>query len=556
VKNQGGGAAAASTTRFYLSTNAVIDAGDVVLAAARSVPSLSPGATSAGSTSLLIPPPTPTGSYYLFAKADADNAESETQESNNVAVRTLQVGGDLVVSGVTVPSSVGAGSTIVVTDTTANQGSGTLAASVTRFYLSRYAVLDASATPLSGGRAVPQLAAGAASTGSTMLVIPSTVVTGSYYFIANADADNEIVESQEANNTAPRLISVGGDLVVSAVTVPSGAGPGSTIVVSDTTANQRAGAVAASTTRFYLSANGVLDASDTLLTGSRTVPELAGGAASAGATTVIIPSTIAAGTYYIIAKADADNAVPETDEANNTAVRIIQLGGDLAVSVLTVQVQGGTIVVNDTTTNLGGVVVAESVTRFHLSRDTILDASDTVLAARSVPALAGGTGSTASTTLPTIAVGVYYLIAKADGDNVVAEIQEANNTAVRQMTIGSDLLVAGLSVPSTIAAGGTVTAIDIAQNSGGNASGPSTTRFYLSANAVLDAGDVLLSGSRAVPALVPGALNLGTTAITIPAGTVPGIYYVFAVADADGAVAEAQENNNWRMQQIQVIAGP
>ena len=49
----------------------------------------------------------------------------------------------------------GAGSTIVVTDTTANQGSGTVAASVTRFYLSRNAGLDASATQLAGSHAVP-----------------------------------------------------------------------------------------------------------------------------------------------------------------------------------------------------------------------------------------------------------------------------------------------------------------------------------------------------------------------------------------------------------------
>ena len=41
-----------------------------------------------------------------------------------------------MVSAVTVPFNFGAGSTIVVSDTTANQGSGMVAASVTRFYLS------------------------------------------------------------------------------------------------------------------------------------------------------------------------------------------------------------------------------------------------------------------------------------------------------------------------------------------------------------------------------------------------------------------------------------
>jgi len=106
-----------------------------------------------------------------------------------------------------------------------------------------------------------------------------------------------------------------------------------------------------------------------------------------------------------------------------------------------------------------------------------------------------------------------------------------------------------------ITAGGTVTAIDIAQNAGGNTSAPSTTRFYLSVNPSFDGGDVQLAGSRAVPALAPGALNLGTTPITVPAGTPAGFYYVIAVADADGMVIEIQENNNTRGQLIQVVAG-
>jgi subtilase family serine protease len=562
VKNQGGGAAGASTTRFYLSTDAVFDTGDMPFAGTRSVPSLSPGATSTGSTSLLIPSTTPTGSFYVIAKADADNTEAETQETNNTTVKSLQIGGDLVVSAVTVPSNVGAGSTIVVTDTTTNQGGGTVTASVTRFYLSHNPVFDASATLLAGGRAVPDLAAGAGNTGSTTLVIPSSTVTGSYYFIAKADADNAIVEALETNNAVARFITVGGDLVVSALTVPTTAGAGSTILVNDTTANQRAGTVAASITRFYLSANATLDASDMMLAGSRAVPELSAGATSAGSTNVTLPSIVTAGTYYIIAKADADNTAAETDEANNTTARIIRIGGDLAVSSLTVPAKGGvggTIVVTDTTTNLGGADVPDSVTRFYLSTDTVLSASDILLSgARVVPALAAGTSSTGSTTLSlptTIGVGIYYLIAKADGDNVVAEAQETNNTSVRSISIGPDLTVAGLTIPFTIAAGATVVATDTVQNSGGDPAGPSTTRFYLSPNLSLDASDVLLAGSRAVPALAAGASSSGSTAVTIPAGTVPGVYYVFAVVDADGAVTEAQENNNNALRAIQVVAG-
>ena len=102
----------------------------------------------------------------------------------------------------------------------------------------------------------------------------------------------------------------------------------------------------------------------------------------------------------------------------------------------------------------------------------------------------------------------------------------------------------------------TVVVTDSVQNSGGDAAGPSTTRFYLSANLSLDASDLLLAGSREVPWLAVGASSSGSTAITIPAGTIPGYYYLFAVADGDGAVAEGQENNNAAARAIQVIAGP
>ena len=49
---------------------------------------------------------------------------------------------------------------------------------------------------------------------------------------------------------------------MSALTVPSTVGAGSTIVVNDMTANQGGGSVGPSTTRFYLSGNNAFDASD------------------------------------------------------------------------------------------------------------------------------------------------------------------------------------------------------------------------------------------------------------------------------------------------------
>src|SRR5690606_29597038 len=99
------------------------------------------------------------GTYYLIGKADGDDGITETNEFNNTVVRSVKIGGDLVVSAFTAPSVAGAGLSIPVTDTTRNQGTATTEASVTRFYLSGNTTVDA-ADALLGERAVPSLAAG------------------------------------------------------------------------------------------------------------------------------------------------------------------------------------------------------------------------------------------------------------------------------------------------------------------------------------------------------------------------------------------------------------
>ena len=148
------------------------------LAGVQTVPALAPGAVSTASVSLDIPGDTAVGLYYVIAKADADSVESESNEFNNTLARVVNIGPDLVVSSLTAPLAAGAGGRIAVSDTVKNQGGGASAASTTRFYLSANATLDAADVLLTGGRAVPGLAAGATSAGSTELTIPPATATG------------------------------------------------------------------------------------------------------------------------------------------------------------------------------------------------------------------------------------------------------------------------------------------------------------------------------------------------------------------------------------------
>lgn len=563
TKNQGVGAAGASTTRFYLSDNALFDSGDVLLNGAQIVSTLAPGAVSSASVSIDIPGGLTAGMRYLFAKADADNVLNESQEANNMYLRLLMVGPDLIVSSLTVPTTAAPGATISVSETVKNQGAGDAAASSSRFYLSTNVVLDAGDTQLDGSRSVPELAAGASSPGAATVSIPSFTAAGTYYLFAQADGTSTVAEASELNNTALRAIQIGSDLIVSAFTVPAKGGAGSVISVSDTTTNRGTVTAAASMTRFYLSTNVLLDAADTLLDGSRLIPELAAGASNSGQTPLTIPAGTPVATYYLFAKADADGAVSEAQETNNATLRTIQVGGDLAVSAFTVPSKGGagaSVVVTDTTTNQGGGAISSaSVTAFYFSTNALLDASDIALdGTRAIGALAAGASSSGSTavTIPAgTTPGTYYLMAKADAGGTVTETQESNNAAARVIMIGPDLQISSLSVAYSIAAGLTVSVNSTITNAGAQAAGSSTTRFYLSPNVSLDASDILLAGSLVVPALAPSASSAGSVPVTIPAGIAPGTYYFLAKADADSAVTETQEVNNVTARVVKVTGG-
>ncbi len=551
TKNQGSGEAGASTTKFYLSKNTALDGTDIPLGS-RPVPVLAVGAVNSANTPLTIPVGTAAGTYYILAEADSGKVVAETNENNNVrASGSVAIGPDLVISVLTAPASGAAGASLTVSDTTKNQGAGEASASTTKFYLSKNTALDGTDIPL-GSRPVPVLTAGAVNSANTPLTIPVGTAAGTYYILAEADSGKVVAETNENNNVrASGSITIGADLIISALTVPASGGAGGTLTVSDTTKNQGAGEAGASTTKFYLSKNTALDGTDILL-GSRAVPALVAGAASSTNTPLTIPVGTAAGTYYILAEADGGKVVAETNENNNVrASGSVAIGPDLIVSckVPPTGGAGGTITVSCTIKNQGGGAAGASTIKFYLSKNTALDGTDISLGSGVVPALPPG--ATVSTNTPlTIpadtAVGTYYILAEVDSGNVVGETNETNNVrSCGALTIGADLIVSALTAPANGGAGSTLTISDTTKNQGAGDAIASTTNFYLSKNTAWDGTDILL-GSRPVPALLPGATDSANTTLTIPVETAAGTYYLLAKADSGGVVPETNETNNVR----------
>jgi subtilase family serine protease len=437
TRNQGVGAAAASTTSYYLSTNLTLEPSDVLLGS-RAVNPLNIGLQHTGSATVMIPPSTANGTYYVIAQADSASVVSETIETNNLRYSdAMKIGVDLSVTVLSMPGKVGAGDSVNVSVTTANLGGMPSPESITRLYFSVNQVIDAS-DALLAARTIPPLAGATSNVAVIPVVIPASAATGGYYVIAAADAAATIVETDETNNLRNVRIYVGPDLTITSVGVPPGAEPGGQVSLTDTTQNIGGGLAPATQTAFYLSTNTVLDASDIFL-GTRTVPPLGTNVSNTATTTFTVPPGTPLGSYYVFVDADHSGTVGEIIETNNLfAGSLVRVGPDLSLTLLTAPStvgRGIAFTVTDTTRN-DGSLAAESTTSYYLSSNATLDASDILLGSRPVGALATGMQATgqASLTVPaTQTPGNYYIIAKADGGNVVAESAEGNNS--RYLTI-------------------------------------------------------------------------------------------------------------------------
>jgi subtilase family serine protease len=229
-----------------------------------------------------------------------------------------------VLSRLNAAAAVVPGGDLVISDTTKNNGSVTAATSTTKFYLSKDNKIDAGDVVL-GSRAIAALAPKQASTGSTTVTIAPGTSLGNYFLIAVADADNAVAETNNKNNKKSRKLSVTRpDLTVSRLQSPSSAVAGSSIVINETTSNKTAVSAGSSTTNYYLSADAILDGSDSLLAG-RAVSALAAKGNSAASTTVVIPLSTLPGKYYLIAVCDSADAVVEVNEGNNTRSKKITI---------------------------------------------------------------------------------------------------------------------------------------------------------------------------------------------------------------------------------------
>jgi subtilisin family serine protease/uncharacterized membrane protein len=574
IRNTSAGPAAASSLKLYLSTDAVITASDSLLGSV-AFGQLDGGATSSTQTvSVRVPLSATAGSYHVGAIADADGQVEETDETDNTKAVAIRLAlPDLTVPSVTFTSAATApGASIGVTHTIRNVGPAPANApvSTSAIYLSRN---QSFASRLGGPLAVvsaPAVAAGATSPAvrTTKVTIPSGTPRGLYYVLVRANDTSAFAEGLTTNNVgaSATAIVLGSDLVPTAATVsPALTAPGKRVSVGNTIRNQGGQAAGPFEVGVYLSTNATYDAGVDTLLGSRRVTGLAPAAVSTATTAVEVPANVAAGTYFLIVRADTTGSAPqevgEADEGNNTrataAMRVVRPDLTvLSVRAPGIMAPGQNVGVSHVVKNLAAVVggAAASTSRLYLSTDaTLHEGSDRVLGDMTVNALTGGAQAavTRTVTIPaTTAPGRYWLIAQANATDVVEEADapgQANNwkATATPVIVGRDLIpTLATATPRSTAPGKTLSVQSSVKNQGGQGAGPFNVAIYLSTDTGYEVGVDRLLSSRAVAGLAAGATSTATTPVTIPADTSPGTYFLLVVADSGGAVAEANNGNN------------
>jgi subtilase family serine protease len=348
------------------------------------------------------------------------------------------------------------------------------------------------------------------------------------------------------------------DLIVTAVSdPPASSAPGRSFSVTDTTRNDAKERAASSATSHYLSFTG--ESADIKLANSRYLLELGRFEESSGSVTVMIPATAPVGTYWLVSCADAKLQVAEGDDLNNcraSATTILLSRPDLTQSAISnppaIAQPGGAFTVTDTVQNVGGASAAASSTRYYFSTDAIKGAGDVLLTGtRSVPILAPSiesTGNRALTIPAATPLATYHVLACADDLKKVSEANEGNNcraSTSRVVVARADLITSTVNnPPAQTAPGRTFSMSDTVVNQGQASAAASSTRYYFSLDPLKNAGDMLLTGTRAVPLLVAGATATGPRTVTVPSTVPAGTYRVLACADDTAKVSEALETNN------------
>ena len=564
VRNDGDTPSPVTALRYYRSSDATITTTDRAVGT-DAVAGLA--ASGSASASVELTAPSTPGTYYYGACVDAVAEEFDTTNNCSTSVEVdvreseseSQGYPDLVVASPTVSDDGPAvGTTFILSVTVNNAGDGASPAAMMRYYRSSDATITTSDTP-AGTDEVAELGASGSGSKSVELTAPST--PAAYYYGACVDAvtdesdtTNNCSSAAEVNVPKSEPQSEGDpDLSVPAVSVaasPGGTYTNDAFTVSATVRNDGDGESAATTLRYFRSADATITTADTEV-GTDEVAALAATANGSESVNLTAPST--PGTYYY--GACVDTVAEESDTTNNCStsrqIEVLdpQRPPDLEVGTPTVDetnpVAGATFTLSATAQNDGDGDSAATTLRYYRSTDAIITTADTEVGTDEVAGLAAAASSAESIelTAPSDASAYYY---GACVDEVAEESDTTNNCSapvkvdVEEPPKYPDLEVGTPTVDDTSPeTGATFTLSATVSNAGDGESAATTLRYYRSTDATITTSDTEV-GTDAVGALSASGTSAESIELTAPS-TAGAVYYGACV---DSVTDESDTTNN------------
>lgn len=386
----------------------------------------------------------PSGNFTI--RATSTDSNGNTSEFSDAVTVTQQP--DLIVQNLSIsPTSTTAGSTISVSFTIRNQGSAAASTSASTVVLSNDNKIELTDTQLA---TVPTPALNSNTTSPTLsatVTVPSTLQPGKFFIGVVADAFSSITESNENNNTQSLELTIGAlqaDLAVGAYSLStSTVALRGSLQLNLTVSNLGGASAGASLTQIVLSTDSSIGTGDLPLA---SIPTGAIPAESSLplSTQITLPESVQPGNYFVGVILDANSAVTESNETNNTAARQLAVSGlsDLIVETLTVSptgvTPGGTITIEATVRNIGSTATPNSSTELFISDDSTITNADTSLSIRPTAALMPNAATTVQVTValsPNLVAGQKFIGAIADSGNLIVESNETNNTRSTSINI-------------------------------------------------------------------------------------------------------------------------
>ena len=550
VSNQGRTAAGASQAALYDGSPA---SGERIGTA--TVPALEAGASA--TVTFAFSSQDRAGSRTLYVAADPDDEVRESREDDNVASRALQVSGrlpDLVVLPgdlTATPAPAEEGETVTLIVRVTNRGERRAPASRTWLF---------DGAPGEGGVLLGEAAFAALEPGTSAATTLSWRASErrEHEIFAVADAIFGIPESDEANNVASVRVLVSGVLGPGAdlelpslqLSPPSLSSLPQTITMRAVVRNLGRDR-GASTVRF-----------DTEPPGVAPLAELTVDLAGRSSTTLVAQGIITTpGGRTIVARADPDQALTETNEENNAAFANLEDPGntfDVQVLAAAVRLSSSDLVAGEELTVEVAVVNhgTAPITGVPVVLETTEPGNQHELARQIVTVAPGAEVSVSLSWRASIVGDAVPLRVRADPFDLLHETNEADNEVAFSVKVRpssrADLAVVGgdIGFDPDPPREGLPAAIRVrVRNLSGVDAGPFVVRTYL--------GDPA-QDARIAEVRVTGLAAHAETLVELPwtSVAVRGLQGVFAVIDADGEVDEYDETNNQTFRAFGILGLP